>query len=109
MFAALLVPPFGAVGGAVASVLGDALLCLLIYRRLRVSVSGVMVGTRFLARVLAAALLASVPLFFSQIPDFAAAALAGALFLGVGYLIGMVPSEVREAFPLRRLLGRRGP
>jgi O-antigen/teichoic acid export membrane protein len=106
LFAAVLVPPFGAKGGAVASVLGDALLCVLIYRRLRPAVGGGMIKRLFLLRVLAAAAVAVVPLLFQQIPDYAAAAIAGGLFITVGHFIGMVPAEVHAAFPLGRILGR---
>jgi O-antigen/teichoic acid export membrane protein len=108
-FAAALVPPFGAQGGAIASVLGDALLALMIWRRLRAA--GVSVGIRigFLARVAAAALVASAALFIPDLPDLAAAVLAGVLFLGVGQLIGMLPPELRDAIgPRSPLAWRRG-
>lgn len=108
VFAAVLVPQFGARGGAAASVLGDALLASLIYWRLHAASGRVMVRGGFLARVVAAAAVASVPLLIPGLPDLAAAALTGALFLGFGQLIGMIPSEVYEAFALRRLLTRRG-
>jgi O-antigen/teichoic acid export membrane protein len=108
LFAALLVPALGARGGAIASVLGDALLCALIYRRLRLAGGGTMISLPFLARVAGAGAVAVVPLLFPQIPDYLAAALAAALFIGVGHLIGMVPAEVHEAFPLGRMLARAG-
>jgi O-antigen/teichoic acid export membrane protein len=107
IFAALLVPPFGAKGGATASVLGDALLAGLIYWRLHAAAGHMMVGADFLARVLAAAAVAIAPLLLPGLPDLVAAALSGAVFLGVGQLIGMVPSEVRDAFALRELLAQR--
>ncbi len=95
VFAAVLVPPFGARGGAAASVLGDALLASLIYWRLHAAAGRVMVGAGFLARVAVAAAVASAALLIPGLPDLAAAALAGALFLGVGQLIGMLPEELR--------------
>jgi O-antigen/teichoic acid export membrane protein len=107
-FAGVLVPLFGARGGAVASVLGDALLACLIYWRLRAAVGGVMVGVGFLSRVAAAAAVACAPLLIPGLPDLLAAALAAVLFLGVGQLIGMVPREVRDALGPRGLLARRG-
>ncbi|MEX2107854.1 MAG: polysaccharide biosynthesis C-terminal domain-containing protein, partial [Solirubrobacterales bacterium] len=55
VFAAALVPPFGAKGGAAASVLGDALLAALIYWRLHRFAGRVRVRLGFLARVAAAA------------------------------------------------------
>lgn len=39
--------------------------------------------------------------------DFLAAALAGALFLGVGQAVGMVPEEVHDALGAQRLLACR--
>jgi O-antigen/teichoic acid export membrane protein len=107
VFAVALVPPFGAEGGAAASVLGDALLASLIYWRLSRGVGNVMVGARFLLRVLAAAAVASAALLIPGLPDPAAAALSGFLFLGVGQVIGMVPPEVHAAFAWRRLLAWR--
>jgi hypothetical protein len=65
-----------------------------------------MVSAGFLGRVAAAAAAACVALVL-PLPDFAAAALAGVLFLGVGQLIGMVPGEVRDALAPRRLLARQ--
>ncbi|HEU5142532.1 MAG TPA: polysaccharide biosynthesis C-terminal domain-containing protein [Solirubrobacterales bacterium] len=103
VFAAALVPSFGAKGGAAASVLGDALLAALIYWRLHLVTGRVMVRGGFLARVGVAAAIASLPLF-SGLPDIAAAVLSGALFLGVGWAIGMVPAELRQQIDLRRLL-----
>jgi len=107
-FAAVLVLPFGAEGGAAASVLGDALLASLIYWRLRASGVRVVMRVGFLARVALAAAAACAPLLISALPDFVAAALAAVLFLGVGQLIGMVPGEVHDALGTRGLLGRRG-
>jgi O-antigen/teichoic acid export membrane protein len=107
VFAAALVPPFGAKGGAAASVLGDALLAGLIYWRLHLSTGKVTVSLGFLARVAAAAAVAAVPLLIPGLPDLVAAALAGALFLGVGWLIGMVPEELRDALGPRGLFGQR--
>ena len=107
VFAVVLVPSFGARGGAVASVLGDALLACLIYWRLRPVAGRVMVRIGFLARVLAAAAVATAALLLPGLPDLAAAALAGALFLGVGQLIGMLPRELREALGPRGMLARR--
>jgi O-antigen/teichoic acid export membrane protein len=104
-FAALLVPPFGARGGAAASVLGDALLAGLIYQRLHRATGNVMVSRSFLTRVAVSAAAAGVVLVLPGLPDFAAAALAGVVFLAVGHFVGMVPEEVRVAFSRRRLRG----
>jgi O-antigen/teichoic acid export membrane protein len=104
LFAAALVPSFGAKGGAAASVLGDALLAGLIYWRLHLVTGRVMVSAGFLGRVAAAAVIGCLPLL-TGLPDIAAAGLAAVLFLGVGWGIGMVPTELREQIDIRRLLG----
>jgi hypothetical protein len=108
VFATALVAPFGAQGGAAASVLGDALLASLIFWRLRASAGRIVVRFGFLARVAVAGAAASVPLALPGVPDLIAAGLAGVLFLGVGQLIGMVPEEVRDALGPRGLLRRQG-
>lgn len=100
VFAVALVPPLGARGGAIASVLGDALLACLIYRRMHKRLGRMMVPAGFLARVLVAGVLACVPLALSGLPDFVAAALGGLVFLLVGQLIGMIPPELRAEFRL---------
>jgi O-antigen/teichoic acid export membrane protein len=107
VFAAALVPPLGARGGAIASVLGDALLACLIYWRVHAALGRVMVSAGFLARVFAAAAVACVALVVPGLPDFVAAALAGVLFIGAGALLGMIPPELRaELSPImRRLTG----
>jgi O-antigen/teichoic acid export membrane protein len=107
VFAAALVPPFGARGGAAASVLGDALLACVIYWRLHLSTGRVTVRLAFLGRVAVAAAVATGALLISGLPDLVAATLAGAVFIGVGWLIGMVPEELRGALGPRGLFARR--
>lgn len=102
VFAFALVPPLGARGGAIASVLGDILLAGLILWRLRRQ-TGVVVRFDFLLRVLGAALAGAVVLAIPEIPDLLAAALSGVVFLVVGHFIGMVPPEVRAAVDIRRV------
>jgi len=106
LFALVLVGPFGARGGAAASVLGDVLLASLIYWRLHARHVKVRIRRAFLVRVALAAALAALALAL-PVPGLIAAALAGALFLGVGQLIGMVPVEVHDALGSTGLL-RRG-
>ena len=103
VFAVVLVPMFGAQGGAVASVLGDAVLACLIYWRLRAVSGKVMVRVGFLAKVAAAAVVASGVLVIPNLPSLAAAVLAAVLFLGVGQLIGMLPKELHDALRIHRL------
>jgi O-antigen/teichoic acid export membrane protein len=100
LFAAVLVPRFGAEGGAVATVLGDAVLAALIYWRLHLSTGRVTVRLGFLARVAVAAAAAAVPLFLPGPSDLLAAALAAAVFAAVGLAIGMFPRELRDAVRL---------
>lgn len=107
LFAALLVPAHGAKGGALATVLGDAILAGLIYWRLHISTGRVTVRLAFLARVALAALAGAAVLLLG-LPDLVVALLAGTVFLAVGYLIGMVPAELREALGPNSLLRRRG-
>jgi hypothetical protein len=83
-------------------VLGDALLACLIYWRLHRAAGRVMVGGAFLARVALASAIAAASLLVRGLPGLASAALAGALFLGVGQLIGMLPRELHEAISVRR-------
>jgi len=90
-------------------VLGDALLASLIYWRFSRAAGRLKVDTRFLLRVLVAAVVACATLVIPGLPDLVAAALAGAAFLGVGQLIGMIPKEVHEAFALGRLIWWRSP
>jgi hypothetical protein len=91
---------------AAASVAGDALLASLIYWRLSRATGRVSLGGRgFLLRVAASAAVASTTLHILGVPDSVSAALARAVFLGVGQLIGM--RELHEAFGLQRLLASR--
>ena len=97
VFAAVLVPRFGAEGGAVATVLGAAVLAALIYWRLHLSAGRVTVRVGFVGRVAAAAAVALVPLFLPGLSDLAAALLAAATFIGAGLAVGMFPRELRDA------------
>jgi O-antigen/teichoic acid export membrane protein len=99
-FAAILVPPLGAEGGATATVLGDAVLAALIYWRLHRSTGRVTVRLAFLGRVTLAAAVALVPLFVSGLPDLVAAAASAGLFALVGWAVGMFPEELRDAVRL---------
>ena len=101
VFAAILVPPLGAKGGAMASVAADIVLAGLIYWRLHVSTGRVTVRPGFLVRVVIASLAAFAALLL-PIGDIPAAILAAVVFLGLGFVVGMVPKELRD------LLGRRG-
>jgi O-antigen/teichoic acid export membrane protein len=107
VYAAVLVPPFGARGGAAASVLGDATLACLIYWRLHLSAGKVTVSRGFLGRVAVAAAVACPLLLISAVPDLVAAALSGIVFIAFGWVIGMVPEELSRELSRRGLLRRR--
>jgi O-antigen/teichoic acid export membrane protein len=104
-FAAALVPPLGAKGGAIASVCADALLAGLIYWRLHISTGRVTVRVSFLARVAIAAAAGAATLLL-PIGDIPAAALAGVVFLAVGFAVGMVPKELHDLLGPEGLLRR---
>jgi O-antigen/teichoic acid export membrane protein len=105
VFAAILVPPLGAKGGAIASVSADIVLAGLIYWRLHVSTGRVTVRSGFLARV-AVATLASGAALLLPIGDIPAATVAAVVFLAVGLAVGMVPKELREVLGPEGLLRR---
>ncbi len=102
VLAAILVPPLGAKGGAIASVSADIVLAGLIYWRLHLSTGRVTVKTSFLIRVAIASLAGGAALLL-PIGDIPAAIVAGVVFLGVGFAVGMVPKELRD------LIGPEGP
>jgi O-antigen/teichoic acid export membrane protein len=106
VFAAVLVPSFGAKGGAIASVAADMLLAGLIYWRLHLATGRVIVRASFLVRVAVAALAGGAALLL-PIGDIPAAIAAAIVFLGVGFAIGMVPKELHDVLGPKGLL-RRG-
>jgi O-antigen/teichoic acid export membrane protein len=103
-----LVPPFGATGGAAASVLGDALLACLTYWRLHTAGMAVRFSPRFLGKLAIAAAVAAAALVLPGLPGLAAAALAGVLFIAVSLLIGVIPDELYEALRTSSMLRLRG-
>jgi O-antigen/teichoic acid export membrane protein len=109
VYAGVLVPEFNAQGGAVAGVLGDATLSVLIYWRLRRLTGQVLVSGGFLLRVAVAAAVAVAPLVITGLPNLLAAVLSGVVFIAVGELVGMVPPEVHEALNPRRARPAAGP
>jgi O-antigen/teichoic acid export membrane protein len=103
VFAAVLVPPLGAKGGAIASVCADALLAGLIYWRLHRSTGKVTVRSGFLMRVGIATVAGGAALLL-PIGDIPAAILGAVVFLGVGSAVGMVPTELRDVISSRGVL-----
>jgi O-antigen/teichoic acid export membrane protein len=106
VFAAALVPPLGAKGGAIASVAADMVLAGLIYWRLHIATGRVTVRAGFLARV-AVASLAGGAVLLLPIGDIPASVVAAVVFIGVGFALGMVPNELRDVLGPEGLL-RRG-
>jgi O-antigen/teichoic acid export membrane protein len=106
VFAAILVPPLGAKGGAIASVCADAVLAGLIYWRLHLATGKVTVRAGFLGRVAIAVACGGAALL-APIGDIPAAILSAVVFLGVGLVVGMVPKELRDVIGRRGLLGGR--
>ncbi|HEX3360155.1 MAG TPA: polysaccharide biosynthesis C-terminal domain-containing protein [Solirubrobacterales bacterium] len=105
LFAAVLVPPLGAKGGAIASVSADIVLAGLIYWRLHISTGRVTVRRGFLARVAVASLAAGATLLLPM-GDIPASIAAAIIFFAVGFAVGMVPKELRDVLSPKGLLRR---
>jgi O-antigen/teichoic acid export membrane protein len=105
IFAAILVPPLGAKGGAMATVAADIVLAGLIYWRLHISTGRVTVRSGFLARVVVASLAAAATLLL-PIGDIPASIVAAIVFIGVGVAVGMVPKELRDVIGAQGLVRR---
>jgi O-antigen/teichoic acid export membrane protein len=106
-FAAILVPPLGAKGGAIASVAADMVLAGLIYWRLHLSTGRVTVRPGFLLRVAVASFAGGAALLL-PIGDIPAAIAAAIVFIGVGFTVGMIPKELRDVLGPEGLM-RRAP
>lgn len=96
----VLIPRYGATGAAVAAVLAEAALALLLLGFLRRSRPGMVPRLGFVLRVALAGALAT-PALFLPIPALLAAALAAGVFAGVALLAGALPPEIAAAFRRR--------
>jgi O-antigen/teichoic acid export membrane protein len=105
VFAAILVPPLGAKGGAMASVAADIVLAGLIYSRLHLATGRVAVRAAFLGRVVIAAAAGGAALLL-PIGDIPASVVGAIVFLGVGTAIGMVPKELHDVLGSKGLARR---
>jgi O-antigen/teichoic acid export membrane protein len=95
-----LIPTYGATGAAVAAVLAESVLALLLLgflHRLRPAVTP---SFRFVPRVALAGALAT-PFLFAPISGVASAACAAVVFLAVVYVAGVLPPELIAAFRRR--------
>jgi O-antigen/teichoic acid export membrane protein len=101
ILAAALVPAFGAKGGAVATVAGDALLAGIVLARLYRAAGQVRLHAHTSGRLAIAVACGVVPLTIPTLPDLAAAGLSGAAYVLCAQLIGVLPTELPHA------LGRR--
>jgi O-antigen/teichoic acid export membrane protein len=99
---AILIPPLGAQGGAIAAVLADLVLCAATYVALRRSGVGRVLPGGPLVRIAVAAVPPLVLGLVSPLPPIVNAIAAGALFCGLAIVLRAVPSEVVERIPVLR-------
>lgn len=102
LLAALLIPLWGAKGGALATVIGDLLLAGLLLWRLRAAGSAGELRFRFLWRLLAITAVALSPALIPGLWEPAAAALGFLLFLVGAATLKMIPEELPAALRARR-------
>src|SRR6185503_6759047 len=96
----VLIPTYGATGAAVAAVIAESVLALLLLWFLRRLRPAVMPSFRFVPRVALAGALAT-PFLFVPINGVAAAGAAAVVFLAAIYLSGALPPELMAAFRRR--------
>jgi O-antigen/teichoic acid export membrane protein len=96
----VLIPAYEATGAAVAAVLAESVLALLLLWFLHRLRPAVMPSFRFVPRVALAGALAT-PFLFVPISGVAAAAAAGVVFVAAVYLAGVLPPELIAAFRRR--------
>jgi O-antigen/teichoic acid export membrane protein len=92
-----LIPAYGATGAAVAAVIAESALALLLLFFLRREGPGLVPRFGFAVRVALAGVIAT-PFLFVPIPPLAAAAGAAVAFLAGAYAAGALPPELRAAF-----------
>jgi O-antigen/teichoic acid export membrane protein len=92
---ALLIPPLGARGGAVAAVLGDAVFCACIFAVLWRAGPGRELPRDPFVRLALSAVPAALIGAFSPLPAAVDAPLAAAAFLVVAWFAGAIPEEIR--------------
>ncbi|MDA0185149.1 polysaccharide biosynthesis C-terminal domain-containing protein [Solirubrobacter phytolaccae] len=102
VLAGVLIPLWGAKGGALATVLGDLLLAGLLLWRLRTAGTPGELRFGFLWRLLAITAVALAPGLIPGLWEPAAAALGFALFIGAAIVLKMVPEELPAALRARR-------
>ena len=102
--AAVLVPLDGARGGAVATVLGDALLAGLLLMRLRKADPGLRLKLNAPLRLVLCTAVGALAALIPGLDPLVAGLLAGVLFAVCAKLTGVLPPEVLAALPRR---GRR--
>jgi O-antigen/teichoic acid export membrane protein len=96
----VLIPAYEATGAAVAAVLAESVLALLLLWFLHRLRPAVMPSFRFVPRVALAGALAT-PFLFVPISGVAAAAAAGVVFVAAVYVAGVLPPELIAAFRRR--------
>jgi len=99
----VLVRAYAGIGGAVAAIVTETLLALLLLGYLARAGRDVVPRLGFLPRPLSAAAVAALVVFLPVSP-WIAAPLAAAVFLGVGFAVGAIPPEVVPALQGRKPL-----
>ena len=102
MFAGVLIPLWGAKGGAAATVLGEATLCALLLWRLRRTGTPGELRFGFVWRVLLATALGLAPALIPGLWVPAATLLGVLVFLGAAVVLKLVPEELPAALRARR-------
>jgi len=95
-----LIPTYGATGAAVAAVVAESVLALLLLGFLHRLRPAVMPSFGFVPRVALAGMLAT-PFLFAPISGVASAAAAAVVYVAVVYVAGVLPPELIAAFRSR--------
>jgi O-antigen/teichoic acid export membrane protein len=96
----VLIPAYGATGAAVAAVLAESALAVLLLFFLHRARPGAVPRFGFVPRVAIAGGLAT-PFLFAPIAPVASAAAAAVVFVAVAYVAGALPPELLAAFRRR--------
>jgi O-antigen/teichoic acid export membrane protein len=102
VFGAILIPPLGAEGGAIAAVLADIVFCAAAYVALRRAGPGRELPPGPLLRICAAALPALLVALASPFPALADAVIVALLFPALAAAFGGVPPELLDRLKPRR-------
>ena len=93
----VLIPPHGAIGAAIAAVVGDAVLCIAVYVALRRAGRGPWFLAAMTARLLLAAALAVGVGLIPGVPDLVRVVAVVTVFLMAAFALRTVPAEILTA------------